>query len=220
MWLCQRSNDTIGFMKPVLWRIWHVIRWPLAVLVVLYVAIVIYSFPHALEKEKTEKTIARIQAQKLTIENVNGEHLPPPPDPAQVDATIEGVDANANGIRDDVELAIFEKYPNDAKIRAAELQYAMALQMYLTEVFNSETWKAVAVRSGKGYGCIYDTGPNVTLSDGDERIRQAFEIVQKRLDETEDMVFNTPERKSAYDAAEKYTTSFGGSEGEDCDLSL
>ena len=74
---------------------------------------------------------------------MNGEHLPPPPDPAQVDATIEGVDANGNGIRDDVELAIFKKYPNSARIRAAELQYAMALQMYLSKVFNSETLVAV-----------------------------------------------------------------------------
>src|SRR3989344_4375537 len=209
-------------MKRMQWpyRLWRIIRWPLGVLVVLYAALVIYRIPAVMEKQRTTETVERIHAQKLTIENVNGEHLPPPPDPAQVDATVEGIDANMNGIRDDVELAIFKKYPNSAKVRAAELQYAMALQMYLTEVFNSETWKAVAIRSGKGYGCVYDTGPRVTLSDGDERIRQAFEIVQKRLDETEDMVFNTPERKSAYDAAEKYTTPFGGSEGEDCDLSL
>ena len=81
---------------------------------------------------------------------MNGEHLPPPPDPAQVDATIEGVDANANGIRDDVELAIFERYPDSLKIRAAELQYAMALQMYLTEVFNSETLVAVILKDEHG----------------------------------------------------------------------
>ena len=79
--LREESGATIGFMKPILWRVWHVVRWPLAVLVILYVAIVIYSFPHALEKEKTEETIARINAQKLTIENVNGEHLPPLPTP-------------------------------------------------------------------------------------------------------------------------------------------
>ena len=199
---------------------WIFLRIPLGIILVLFATLVAYRMPVVIEKEKTDETVARIHAQKLTIENVNGEHLPPPPDPAQVDATIEGVDANANGIRDDVELAIFEKYPNDIKIRAAELQYAMALQMYLTEVFNSETWAAVAVQSGKGYGCIYGTGPSVTLSDGNERIRQAFAIVQKRIDETENLVFNTSERRSAYDDVEKYTTSSGSSDGEDCDLSL
>ena len=198
-------------MKPVLRRIWHVIRWPLAVLVVLYVAIVIYSFPHALEKEKTEKTIARIQAQKLTIENVNGEHLPPPPDPTQVDATIEGVDANANGIRDDVELAIFEKYPNDTKIRAAELQYAMALQMYLTEVFNSETWVAASDQSSRGYACISETHPRTNLDE-------YFAIVDGRTEEVEQAQFNTDSRRSARDSADKFTTSGGLDDQNYCDL--
>jgi len=208
-------------MKPVLWRVWHVIRWPLAVLVVLYVAIVIYSFPHALEKEKTEKTIARIHAQKLTIENVNGEHLPPPPDPAQVDATIEGIDLNGNGIRDDVELAIFEKYPNDAKIRAAELQYAMALQMYLTEVFNSETWVAAVQESGRGLGCVFDSGPDVTLSDGNVKITQALKIIRERQNEVEELVFNSVDRKQKrQEIIDRYTTSYGSEDREDCDLQL
>ena len=203
------------------YRLWRIIRWPLGVLVVLYAALVIYRIPAVMEKQRTTETVERIHAQKLTIENVNGEHLPPPPDPAQVDATVEGIDANMNGIRDDVELAIFKKYPNSAKVRAAELQYAMALQMYLTEVFNSETWKAVAIRSGKGYGCVYDTGPRVTLSESEERIQQAFAVVDKRLNETENLVFNTPKRKQIYeDVSRKFTTSFGGSDGQDCDLQL
>src|SRR3990167_4323388 len=146
-------------MRLMQWfhRAWRIIRWPLGILVVLYIGIVIFSIPHALEKIKTEETVARIHSQKLTIENMNGEHLPPPPDPAQVDATVEGIDANQNGIRDDVELAIFEKYPNDAKIRAAELQYAMALQMYLTEVFNSETLVAAILKDEHGDFCITQT---------------------------------------------------------------
>ena len=175
-------------------KIWRRVRWPLCIIVLLYVALVIYRIPAVLEQRRTAETIDRIQAQRLTPENVDGKHLPPPPDPAQVDATIEGVDANGNGIRDDVELAIFEKYPNSPYTRAAELQYAMALQLYLTEVFNTETWVAVAIRSGKGYGCLYDTVPRVKLSDSDEVIQQTFEIVQKRIDETENLVFNTSKR--------------------------
>lgn len=200
-------------MKPILWRIWCIVRWPLTVLVILYVAIVIYSFPHALEKEKTEEAVARIHAQKLTIEHVNGEHLPPPPDPAQVDATIKGVDANANGIRDDVELAIFERYPNSAKIRAAELQYAMALQMYLTEVFNSETWKAVAFQDSRGYACISHTYPR-------ENLDKYFEVTDGRIKEVEEWQFNTVSRRNAKNHADTHTTTVGQPEKYFCDQSL
>ena len=195
-------------MKPILWRIWRFTRWPLAVLITLYVAIVIYSFPHALEKEKTEQTIARINAQKLTIEHVNGEHLPPPPDPAQVDATIEGVDANANGIRDDVELAIFERYPDSLKIRAAELQYAMALQMYLTEVFNSETLVAVILKDEHGDFCIAQTVSRAGLSGADKYVK-----------EVESIVIDSTDRKSKYDYIfQNYMTSYAGKPGPYCDI--
>ena len=141
---------------------WIFLRIPLGIILVLFATLVAYRMPVVIEKEKTDETVDRIHAQKLTIENVNGEHLPPPPDPAQVDATTEGVDANVNGIRDDVELAIFEKYPNDIKIRPAELQYAIALQMYLTEVF-IRNMGSCGSPIRQGYGCIYGTGPSVTL---------------------------------------------------------
>ncbi|MEK7479941.1 MAG: hypothetical protein AAB665_01485 [Patescibacteria group bacterium] len=199
-------------MKPILWRIWRFTRWPLAVLITLYVAIVIYSFPHALEKEKTEQTIARINAQRLTIENVNGEHLPPPPDPAQVDATIEGVDANANGIRDDVELAIFEKYPNNAKVRAAELQYAMALQMYLTEVFNSETWVDAVTQNSRGYACISQTYPR-------DDLKEYIRVTDARVDEVKTLMFNTKARQDADVHVRTFTTSFGLPNSNLCDIS-
>ena len=52
-----------------------------------------------------------------------GTNLPPQPYEPENDATVAGLDKNNNGIRDDVELAIFAKYPKSAKIRAAELQY-------------------------------------------------------------------------------------------------
>lgn len=74
-------------------RAWRIVRWPLGTVLILYIAIVIKSIPHALDYQRTEETVARIHSQKLTIENVNGEHLPPPPDPAQVNATVEGIGA-------------------------------------------------------------------------------------------------------------------------------
>ena len=108
-----------------------------AVVVVLFIGLVIYRIPAVQEQQKTQETVEFIRSQKITREDVMGERLPPVPDPMLADATIEGVDANTNGIRDDVELAIFERYPNDVRIRSAMLQYAKALQLYFTMVFNS-----------------------------------------------------------------------------------
>ncbi|MEK7601223.1 MAG: hypothetical protein AAB480_01675 [Patescibacteria group bacterium] len=192
-------------------KIWRRVRWPLGIIVLLYVALVIYRIPAVLEQRRTAETIDRIQAQRLTPENVDGKHLPPPPDPAQVDATIEGVDANGNGIRDDVELAIFEKYPNSPYTRAAELQYAMALQMYLTEVFNSETWKIAAEQKSRGSTCLSLTYPR-------DDLEQFFKVVDARVGEVDDLMLNTAERRDHYDFLDKYTTSFGLNDTNVCDL--
>ena len=42
---------------------------------------------------------------------VNGHRLPPEPDSAVNNSTLLGVDVNGNGVRDDVERKIYEKYP-------------------------------------------------------------------------------------------------------------
>ena len=116
-----------------------------------------------------------------------------------------------NGIRDDVELAIFEKYPNSPYTRAAELQYAMALQMYLTEVFNSETWKIAAEQKSRGSTCLSLTYPR-------DDLEQFFKVVDARVGEVDDLMLNTAERRDHYDFLDKYTTSFGLNDTNVCDL--
>jgi hypothetical protein len=118
---------------------------------------------------------------------------------------VEGIDANQNGIRDDVEIAIFEKYPNDAKIRAAELQYAMALQMELTQVFNEETWMASTQQVGRGFGCIYDNSETGT-------------IATSRVKEVERLILNSDLRKKRSEQIDQYQTSFKLLSGTDCDV--
>jgi hypothetical protein len=54
-------------------------------------------------------------------------NLPPDPGPAG-DATLEGVDVNDNGIRDDIERWIALTYPNSEKIRQALIQNYYPLQ--------------------------------------------------------------------------------------------
>ncbi|MDO8451794.1 MAG: hypothetical protein Q7S76_02900 [bacterium] len=96
-----------------------------------FMALVVYRGVFVLiPKERTDEQVAKIHATKLALDDVMGENLPPVP--SNPDATIAGVDANQNGIRDDVELAIFKEYPDSAKTRAVLLQYALVLQMQMT----------------------------------------------------------------------------------------
>ena len=185
-----------GFLR----RVWRWVRWPLAVVVVAYVLLVIWDTKRLFDVDKTSAAVAAIHTQKITPADVMGANLPPPPDHAENDATVAGVDKNNNGIRDDVELAIFKKYPDSAKIRAAELQYAMTEQMYLTRVFNTETWKAVAEENSRAQSCIIESGAN--------------------RKEIESLVFNTQMRLQARDKAFEFTTSHGPASGVLCDVTL
>ncbi|MGC9602533.1 MAG: hypothetical protein ABSE76_02230 [Minisyncoccia bacterium] len=186
----------------ILYTVWLWARWPLAFLVVAYIALVIYRIPAVGEKQRTADTIAAIQAQKITMADVMGTDLPPQPYKPENDATVAGIDKNNNGIRDDVELAIFAKYPNSAKIRAAELQYAMTEQMFLTDVYNTDTWKAVAEEDDRAYTCALNV------------------ISYDQTREVQDLVFNTQARKDAETKAYTFTTSNGPAPGPACDIDL
>lgn len=182
------------------------IRWPIAVIVILIVALVAYRYPTVKSEMKTAEAVAAIHAQRLTLSDVDGSNLPPTPDPMLVDATIEGVDANDNGIRDDVELAIYKKYPNNQKVRAAELQYAMNLQSQLTTVWNSDTLVAAIQNEERAYFCIQDTG--------------AFKSVRPQADRLEAMMLNTESRKAKYKQIyQDYMTSYGSLDSvQNCDV--
>src|SRR3989344_8605528 len=107
------------------------LKWTGLVILAVYVALVIYRGFVLWAEEKTNEQVAKIHATKLMLADVLGDNLPPAPE--NPDATVEGVDQNKNGIRDDVELAIFAEYPNSARTRTVLLQYALALQMEVTQ---------------------------------------------------------------------------------------
>ena len=186
----------------------------------LFIGLVIYRMPVVIEKQKTEEAVLRIHAQKITLDDVMGTKLPPEPNRELNDSTIEGIDANQNGIRDDVELAIFKLYPDSARIRAAELQYAMALEMeMMSNVFNSKTLVAVLQEKSRASLCVTNTGLKVSLADNNETINKAFAITDARKLEVENLVFNTDERRSKrQEIREKYMTSYGDIVGPECDI--
>lgn len=187
-------------------KVKKVILYALGAVAILYVSLVIVRMFHFYNLNKTNEQVAKIHATKLTLDDVMGKNLPPDPG-AEADKTIAGIDANKNGIRDDVELAIFREYPNSVKTRAAALQYAMALQIGLTQVSNSATLVAMAQEKGRAYGCLFDNvGGGRTMT--------------QHTDSLEKIMLNTDARKNKLEEMyQKYMVSMGGIEdGPDCDI--
>ena len=187
-------------MKDSLRAIWRWSRWPVYLLLILFVVFIVWRSTVLFDMGKTNEAVAAIHAQHITLADVTGDTMVKiGVDQATYDATVAGVDSNNNGIRDDVEIAIFKKYPNSEKIRAAEMQYAMTEQMYLTRVYNTETWKAVAEEDGRASSCVNSR--------------------QSRL-EVESLVFNTEARKTLRTQVFEYITSHGDAPGNSCDVLL
>jgi hypothetical protein len=172
-------------------------------------------------KTKTEDALAKINNAVLTIDDVMGNNLPSKPIQELNDMTVAGFDVNNNGIRDDVELAIFEKYPDSAKIRAGMLQYALALQLELTEVINSETLVAVLQKRSDARACIDNAGPEINIESDANTVKEAFAITDNRKQEIEDYILNTDLRLNQQkNIFEKYMTTYSISSEKDCDIDI
>lgn len=191
----------------ILKKIWRVGRWVLLALVVGYLVLVAVGTYDLDRKAKNAETVAAIHAQKITLDLVLNTYrnLPEAPDPATDEATVAGTDANSNGIRDDAELTIFLWHRDSARIRAAELQYAMAIQTILTQVFSTETMVAALQENSRAYYCM---GVDVRLSDAEiKRIKN--------------LVLDTDMRRQKYNEIyEKYMTSYADLDAPNCDIDL
>lgn len=155
---------------------------------------------------------AEIGTIHLAQRDADGTNLPPIPDTILNNSTVAGIDANANHIRDDVELAMFEKYPiigavpatketdTNFALRAASLQYAQAMQVMLTLVDNKQKMSVAAESYGAAYGCL-------NLQDDLVRGYDALYIL------------NTEERRAHLSLIyERYGGSSGTRAGQDCDI--
>ena len=165
-------------------------------------------------QEKTAEQVAKIHATKLTLDDVMGENLPPDPG-AEADKTVQGIDANENGIRDDVELAIFKEYPNSAKTRAVLLQYALVLQMQMTlPIVNMETVTAtVEDNESRALNCIWSISSRSDMNKFMIETSGNEEFVKLRQ-------YNNEQRKKALDDLyEGNLGSYSSSNGS-CDLNL
>ena len=189
------------------WKIYSVFY---VIFIILYIGLWIFGNWHINYLKETQKTIDFINSKKITLDDVMGKNLPPAPDHKLNDSTIAGIDANNNYIRDDVELAIFKEYPNSARIRSAELQYAQALQLELTQVSNSETLIATIKKENSAYGCLSDSDLSSPLS-----------VIDAKVKEMTDIILNTSLRtKEQSDNYKKYMTSYSLPTGPSCDLNI
>ncbi len=183
----------------------------LAAVAAIYVILVIIRAFHFYNLDKTNEQVAKIHNTKLTMDDVLGKNLPPDPG-AEADKTIQGIDANKNGIRDDVELAIFKKYPDSAKTRAALLQYALALQMEaIQEIVNGEVVGEIANKQDRAFFCVAEIIP-----DGGESA--VFIAIEKYGKFISDKQFNTEERKSAHKHFYSYLKSGKIDDSISCDI--
>jgi hypothetical protein len=188
------------------------LKWTGIILLIAYGALVVYRGFVLRAEEKTQGEVAKIHATKLSLADVLGENLPPDPG-ARADQTVQGVDANANGIRDDVELAIFREYPNSARTRAVLLQYALALQMEVTQlIVNEGTVIAVAQKKSRAAGCISELTPRADLQRFISTTQQLTDFVKKAQ-------LNTGTRDQAQIRFYEKLGSYSDLEGT-CDIEL
>jgi hypothetical protein len=88
------------------------------------------AIPCDSDREKEQTAQAAFNAKPFNVQSAY--NLPPDPGEAGK-ATIEGIDSNNNGIRDDVEIAIYNyaPRPDQEELRAALMQYAKVIQRKL-----------------------------------------------------------------------------------------
>jgi hypothetical protein len=211
------------------WILTTVIYAPLFIVFLALCARLVYLLPTEIAKLDADK----IRALRINIHDVNGTRLPPMPSVDERDKTIEGVDVNHNNIRDDVEQAIFRKYPItnllpdttfdtskedlNLKFRAANLQYALSQNIYLTKVYDKQTMKAALEQDSKGYSCLASILPDLNLTDEEKEddaiLARAFREQDAIFDPmkkfVEDITLNTVERKNKKNLVyEQYMTGY------------
>ena len=188
-----------------------ILKWTGVIIVVAFVAVVIGRAVYFVKQDKTKAVVEKIHNTKLALADVMGDNLPPVPE--NPDATVEGVDQNKNGIRDDVELAIFAEYPNSAKTRTVLLQYALALQMEVVQPFINTTIATEVVREqSRGFQCVGNIFSN-------EEAQESFEKLESLIKSIKDKEFNTEERKNARNIFLEKVRSYSDLDSE-CDIDI
>ncbi|MCX6751305.1 MAG: hypothetical protein NT161_00855 [Candidatus Nomurabacteria bacterium] len=201
------------FRIPWVHTIFKILKWAFLVLIGLFIILVIGRWIYLDNQAKTDDQVRKIHNTKLTLDDVMGKNLPSDPG-ALADATVQGIDANQNGIRDDVELAVFKEYPNSAKTRAVLLQYALALQMEVVQpMVNKGTVGEIANKQDRSIFCIAE----IVSFKGEDGVITAIEKYGKFVFGKQ---FNTEIRKSTHKEFYSYLKSGRIDDSVSCDIEL
>ncbi len=120
---------------------------------------------------------------------INGYRLPPEPDESVNNSTLLGIDFNDNGVRDDVERFIINRYKDHHKIvTEIGFQGARAYQEILDNPLNSE----LHIKLQDAQEC------NFYFQDDAEEFGDPILIDEYMLDKYEWLELNTKERKEAF----------------------
>ncbi len=210
------------YLPPKVWKWIRFPYWILGVLIILFITGTAVRAPYTFRNERSAQMVPVIAAKHLTLDDVIGKNLPPIPNTTEVNATVVGVDANHNGIRDDVELAIFAKYPTDSITRSAELQYAKALQMYFTDVFSKGTLEAVILQDGRAISCVWNTVPTPwkNRSEITQKLATQYGMATDKVsNEVVALVLNTQARTDAQNNVfDTYMGFINDTKGPNCDI--
>ena len=117
---------------------------------------------------------------------VRGHRLPPEPDSIQNNTTLEGIDSNDNGVRDDVERKIYEKYPKALHV-ALLMDGAKQFQKVLVQPLSNA--KILVKDLGKIIDCKIYLGRSDMVIGSDNFIMS---------DILENSTFNNPQRVRKY----------------------
>ena len=98
-----------------------------------------------------------------------------------------GTDANQNGIRDDIDRLITEKYASTPEVRRAAENYALALQGLMESESRQEAFEAAQLVN-KSISCIYERLP----TDAN------FQLRRDMLKDIKAFTANTQERFAKY----------------------
>lgn len=120
---------------------------------------------------------------EVTLEETVASNLPPDPGP-EGKKTLSGIDSDNDGVRDDVQIAIHERHPDDELAREALFQKSKSLQM------------AVEAGGAANEEMTYEAAKAISTSNGC-LVRRA-QNPQGESDFLSRHVVNTDERSEAY----------------------
>ena len=204
---------------PWVRTILKILKWAFLILLGLFIILVIGRWIYLDNQAKTDEQVIKIHNTKLTLDDVMGKNLPPDPG-TLADATVQGIDANNNGIRDDVELAVFKEYPNSAKTRAVLLQYALALQMEVVQpMVNTKTVTEIVTEQDRADTCVADTLVPRKSPESDRKYAD-IEKIDVFINFIKNIQLNTEIRKTMHKDFMKNLRSYGESTNEICDIDI